>query len=445
MHLESEGKPSEEVGNLLEADAAARAYPDQVGVQPCPLQSKPEELPPLRALLWHIRELGGGFQTPSVRPGFCMESYAGVIKAVQADICILLGVTRTSGWVPELNGNVVTMKEEPRDTGIAEARRLLGELQRVDAGGGWQISFAKDAADTAGAPAYHLHQTACFLYKSAKGLSCGAVTVVPRDRLFLAYAPLQVPGSFDAPASLPLLAPMSVGRHTFSRTETVPEPNGELPEAGLVAFSAAGSVPADDAYFEFRTACDVEYQQPLQRGTVLRVPWWETVATDGDTLLENHMALNPSEVLLQDAAMHWEALPAAVHPDALMEVFGQLSDSLLTRGRAAGTAPRTEGMRIVDLIRAALPADTLAKVGVADSLDEDGAIAAQCKTYLSGVNKADKQAADQGTGDTAQDVQDSPASATPEDELKRQIAQAVLFARMLSDHWPIVADVRKAR
>jgi hypothetical protein len=425
VNIDEKLKPKPEIETLLAAEEGARNYSDSGAVQHCPPAEKPERKPkpPIKVLLWHIRELGGGFQSPMVRPDYCLQAYAAIIKAVKADAIILLGLSRTAGWTPEYDGTAVRMREEMQDCGIAEVKRLLSELQKCDGSGGWQF-VPVNGPD--GKPAYHGHETACFFYKTSSGITCGPVRIASCGPAFLAIAPLRIPESFAAPPDLPLLAPLRVGRHSFSR-ELMPDPptQGDLPPNALVGFSASGGHSGSD-YLDFRTSCDVEYARPLQEGTVLKIPFWERIAAEEECIIENHMALNPGDVLLQDRVMCWESLRPDLHPKDLESVCGQLADSLLIRHTGAGLAPRLEKLRIIDLVRSALDSDVRAKVAGDASLDEDGAISSQRKAFVETLAEFKSE------------------DAMPDTAIERQIAEAMLFARKLSDHWPILADVCQA-
>jgi hypothetical protein len=417
--LEGAAGPNPQVAALLDAKEAAESYSAEEGVATCPFakkHQKQEPKPPVKAVMWHIRELGGGFQSPEKRPDHVIEAYAAVIRACQADVVILAGLTRTVGWKPVKEGNVVRLEKAASDSGLAEARRLVAAL-----GGGWQMVSAADPDDK---PVYHKHETAAFLYDSTRGISCGKVTVAKCGPAFLAIAPLRIPDTFDAPPELPLLAPLRVGRQTFSREETPDPPaTGALPPSGLVGFSAPDGLGGNKEYADLRSACDVEYARPLEEGTVLKTPFWEQVAADQERLIENHMAVNPADVVLQNQAMYWEALRPEDHPKELDKVSGRLADSLLVR-KTGGVPPRLEKLRIVDLVRASLESAALDKVAQGPKRDEDGALVAQLNAFSATLPK--------------------PKRATPETAVERQIAEAGLFARKLSDHWPIVADVRRA-
>jgi hypothetical protein len=417
VNLEDGGKKNPEVEKLLEAEEGARDFSNQEGVIECPLKKKAKETkPPVRALFWSIREFGGGFQTPAQRPDYCIQAYAALIRAVKADVVLLTGLTRTIGWLPELQGKVMRMREQTLDSGLEEARRLLAAL-----GGGWRLAPANGPD---GKPAYHLHESACFLYDTARGIECGDVEIAACGPAFLAIAPMQIPGTFDAPPKLPLLAPLSTGRYTFSR-EVPPDPaaGASLPPSGLVGFTAGNELSGSSEYLDFRTECDVEYSRPLNDGTVLKIPYWEEVASNEECLIENHIAVNAADVVLQDTAMHWEALRPDQHPKQLDKVYGRLADSLLVRN-TGGAAPRLEKLRVMDLVRAALDEEALGAAATGPALEEDSAIVAQRSAFAETLART--------------------RDASPATKIERQIAEAALFARTLSDHWPVVADVRLA-
>src|SRR5205823_2447200 len=75
-------------------------------VVPCPFAEHPPEPPPkppklpIRAMMWNIFELGGGFFRSPKRPEYAIEAYATLIKELNVDICVILGITETIGQVP---------------------------------------------------------------------------------------------------------------------------------------------------------------------------------------------------------------------------------------------------------------------------------------------------------------------------------------------------------
>jgi hypothetical protein len=414
--LEDGAAPSPQVQSLVQAKEAGARYSAAPGVVPCPYAKEKKEegpKPPLKVVLWHIRELGGGFQSPAKRPDFCIAAYAALIHATHADVAIVVGLGRSIGLKPVKDHGHIRVEKESSDTGLAEARRLTLAL-----GSDWRLASANGPDNK---PVYHKSETACFLYNTNRGIHCGAVTLVKCGAAFLAIAPMQIPGTFDAPPTLPLLAPLSVGRRTSSDEEAPgPQANGELPAMALIGFSALDGLKGSSDYAGLRSACDVEYAPPLNEGTLLQQPFWEKVAADSERLLENHMAVNPADVILQNKAMYWEALPPAEHPKALDKVSGRLADALLVR-KTGGATLRLDKVRALDLVRASLDSAALGELGRGSALPEDSVLVSQRKAYAATLPKT-KQ-----------------ASAGSSSEV--QIAEASLFVRKLSDHWPILADV----
>ena len=86
-----------------------------------------------------------------------------------------------------------------------------------------------------------------------------------------------------------------------------------------------------------------------------------------------------------------------------------------------GATLRLDKVRVFDLVRASLDSQALGEVGQSSTLPEDSVLVSQRKAYAATLPKT-KHA----TGGTPSEI---------------QIAEAVLFARKLSDHWPILADV----
>ena len=416
MILEDGAGPSPQVETLVQSSEATASYSASEGVATCPFAKEKKESgpkPPLKAVLWHIRELGGGFQSPEKRPDFCIAAYAALIRASHADVVILVGLGRSVGLKPVKDRGLIRVEKTSSDSGLAEARRLIGAL-----GADWRMASANDHDDK---PVYHKHGTACFLYNTNRGISCGKVTLAKCGSAFLAIAPMQIPSAFDAPSTLSLLAPLSVGRRASSDEETPdPEVNGELPASALIGFSALDGLKGNTDYASLRSQCEVDYAPPLNEGTLLKQPFWEQIAADSERLLENHMAVNPADVILQNKAMYWEALRPEEHPKALDRVSGRLADALLVR-KTGGATLRLDKVRVFDLVRASLDSQALGEVGQSSTLPEDSVLVSQRKAYAATLPKA-KQA----TKGTASEI---------------QIAEAVLFARKLSDHWPILADV----
>lgn len=419
MKLENAGD-NPDVAALVAASEGAKGYPNGL-VVPCPPAKNKQAKSPLRVLVWHVRELGGGFQSPERRADVCIQAYAKVAAALKPDAWILLGLTSRRGWTPKVKNSVVTMDEGANNTGVAEAKRILDELKKADTGGDWKLAVANGMDEK---PAYDRYHTACFFYRGAKGIACEKAGVTECGATLLTMAQLDVPDVFDVPPDLALVAPMFVGRKSLFAT-TPPRPDvtvPALPACSVIGFSAVEGL-GGEGYCDFRSDCDVEYSPPLANGTKLKIPYWEAVAERDEALLENYVALNAADVARQNEAMHWEAVKKDDDPDHLDEVVGRLADSLLVRC-SGGLAIKAETVRVVDLVRAGLDKDTIAKVGQEAPLDEDACIA----TLL----RQEAQAAAH------------VKTVTPASTAENMIAGAALFARRLSDHWPIVADVRRA-
>lgn len=406
---------------LVAAAEGAKDYPDGM-VVPCPLAKKKEKAKPaLRVLVWHVRELGGGFQSPEKRADECIQAYAKVAAAVKPDAWILLGLSSQHGWKAQVKGGVVTREEGLKDTGVAEAKRILEELKKADGSADWKLAVAMGSDDK---PAYDSNHTACFFYRGAKSIACEQAGVTQCGAALLAVAPLTVPDSFDVPPDLALVAPMFLGRRKLLAADA-PPPGvtvDSVPECAVIGFSSVEGL-GGNGYADFRSDCDVEYAPPLTNGTKLKIPYWEAVAERDEALLENYVAVNAADVVRQNKAMHWEAIKKDKDPQHLDKVVGRLADSLLVRCTGA-TRLKAENVRVVDLVRGGLKKSTIAKVGQGNPLDEDAAIAALLEQEAKGAAHL--------------------KTVTPETTAENQIAAAALFARRLSDHWPVVADVRRA-
>jgi len=425
-----EGAPASppELARLLAAEQANAGSDDGGVVLPCgariPSTSTPTVTKPaLTALLWTIRELGGGFHMPAVRPQHCIDAYAAIIKATNPDICILPGLTHQCGWTPRWDQGAIRLVKEDASTGLSEVKRILAALSLADPGSDWQL-IAVNGAD--GKPAHANNQTSCALYKGGQGISAGKAVVAETDAGLMAVVPLTVPDRFDCCAKVALAAPLAVrARAFFAKAAADTTPTGALPADALVAYSAPAGLAGNEHYAAFRSACEVEYAPPLKQGSRLKLPYWEHIAARDEALLENFMALGPADVVRQDRSMHWEALKSDEHPEILDDVSGKLADALALRHTSGEPAPRLATTRIVDLVRAVLDPAVLPTVGADDPLPEDG-----CATSMRAKHAGQPAA---GKDTTAQ------ACAA------NQLAEAMLFARLLSDHWPVLGELRLPR
>jgi hypothetical protein len=159
------------------------------------------------------------------------------------------------------------------------------------------------------------------------------------------------------------------------------------------------------------------------RGTVLAKPFWRRLSDSHDRLLEDFTAVDPTDVRLQDQAMHWEALKPPDHPDALDEVAGHLADVFLVRNGPAGEYV-LENLRDVDLMAAL----SLTAPGAPE--DPPGAPPRWEKGVLAGAFAKHKKTVQR------------PGGGSAEAEAANQIALGWDFLGQLSDHWPVVADLQ---
>lgn len=436
MKRENAPKESPQAAALMAAGAATDAAPDSpVGVATCPLQ-KPAPAPevkqkqPLRALLWHIQELGGGFYQPHQRESYVMEAYAALLKKLNIDIAVILGITDSIGVVPQAAGSGdgvhVTFDESLKDTGPAEVTRLQGLL-----GGSWQAVWPRPKAGTG--YLYHYRNTTCVLYNSANGLALASSGLVQSatdtaigltGRLFCAV--FNAPNHADTP--LGIAAPL--GTCAAERPGAVPAqaaPESELaatltlPGTALLGLSGSGDLSASGAFSRFKAEVDAAYAPPTQEGTLLKDAFWFQQAEGADGVLEDFAALDPGNSLLQDEQMHWEALDLPEHADELGKVVGALTDIWLLRNSGGSPAPAIEELRPIDLIAAALSAEALGKARPVKppQSPEDSAVATQRKAYRSAI----------GNDHWVEGIDN-------------EIADGAHFARILSEHWPVLVQIR---
>lgn len=406
---------------LLAASRASAGYRGGVTVA-CgqPPATSDVARPGVTAVLWTIRELGGGFHMPAVRPQHGIDACAAIIKATNADVCILLGLTHQPGWMPQADDGMIRMVAQEAGAGLAEARRILAALSAADPGAGWQLVPVHGADDK---PAHAVNQSTCFLYKSGRGIAAGKAIVAATDAGLVAVLPVTVPDCFDCPPDVCFAAPLAVrARCFYASAPAGTAPTGVLPPDAVVAYSVPAGLAGNAHFAAFRNACEVAYAPPLAQGSRLKLPYWEQVALRDAGLLENFMAVAAADVLQQDSSMHCEALVPGVHPASLDDVSGKLADAVLLRHTSAAPAPHLAVARVVDLLRAVLDPDVLAALGASDPLPEDGCAAAMRARHA------------------APPV--TSQAATAQARARNQLAAAILFARLLSDHWPILAQLR---
>ena len=417
------------------------------GVTSCPLSTPtpeepkpqdPEPKKPIRMLFWHIFELGGGFYMPSVRPAYVADACARLIRALDVHVVVLQGLTRTTQEVPTKHGSgaaaYISLDPEPRDTGPEEARRILERLQALDGGAGWQMELPR--ARGSGEYLYHRWTTAAFLYASAKGVTFQKMDLIQTSTHEAAgVTGSLVMATFDAPdyQSRPLRVMTSLGLATPERpweqlrvAAPLPEraPTAAMPDSAIVFLSAPGNVGS--GLDEFEDEVDAEFQRPGVEGTVLGDEFWKVVAETRDGLLDNFVAMNPADVLLQDREMHWEALRDPTHTREADQLPGFLADSMMVVHRRRSPPPKVQEMRVVDLIAASLPADAIAALK-ADPINKtaDGGPPPERSTLV-GQRKIYRS--------------ESARGPEPEVDPANVLSECGYFSRMLSRHWPLVAQ-----
>lgn len=434
MKVENAPTVDPQVAALVESGKAVEETPGgDSTVKKCPLQEKheePEKKPPLRLLLWNIQELGGGFYQPHVRATYVMEAYAELIRKLEIDIAVILGITDTIGVVPETEGTgetrYVEFDKTLKDTGVAEVRKLAGLL-----GGGWQVLLPKPKSGEG--YLYHYRTTTAILWNSANGISLGrsglAESALDRTagltgRLFF--------GEFDAAKytakKVFVAGPLgTIGPERPWAVPAEPAPESELatvvplPETAMVGASGSGNLAASSAFSGFKAEVDAEYRPPGKDGTLLKDTWWFPKAETDDGILDNFDALDPGNSLLQDEEMHWEAMEEPKHEKELEEVMGVLQDNWLLRHTGADGGPAVEELRVVDLIAAAMAADVLGKARPVkpENSKEDSAIAGKRKAYRGEVGDEEWR-----------------------DGVENEISDCAHFSRLLCEHWPVVMQLR---
>lgn len=428
MKLENSPPESPQAAALAKSGSAVETAPAATpGVAECPIKKHEEpKKPPLRLLLWNIQELGGGFYRPHKREQYVIDAYAAVIKALEIDILVILGVTDTIGVIPEEteSGDRLHVKfdETLRDTGPAEVARIAKLL-----GGGWQTVWPQPQH------LYHYRTTTAILFNSASGLSLAAsglaecaldLDIGLTGRLFCA--------SFDAAkyTEKKVFVAVPLGTSVPARPYAVPPKPAkesdlavtlEFPETSILGISGQGDLAASSAFSGFKAEVDAAYRPPAKEGTFLKDSWWFPRADGDDGVLENFAAVDPGNSILQDDEMHWEALETPTHARDLGKVTGALTDSWLLRHTAEDPSPIVEELRVADLIAAAMKTAVLAKARPVkpEHSQEDSAMTAQRDQYRKSLGK---------------DLW--------VDGLDNEISDCAHFTRVLTEHWPVLMQIR---
>lgn len=423
----------------------------ETAVAPCPYakkvaeKKKEEEKPKeaLRILLWNIHQLGGGFHRPAERPAYVIEAYATLIHKLNIDIVVLVGITSTIGSVAKVSGKTASgrtqlvMTEEVKDTGVAEINRILEKLKSLDSGGGWQAEFLKPSGKEG--YVYLFGTTTCILYRSSKQITFSKLDVIDSDlKPTLGLTGKLLCASFQASkqcadpvyimAPLGTIDPRDLNKgEIFALPEDAPKQSRTAPESKVFAVSAPINLLADrGAFNELRASVDALYQLPSKEGSVLHEDFWKSVAEQQPGLLANFAAMGLDDVLLQNEHMHWEAMEMPKHAKVLDEVTGVLADTLLVCTASPTGQPKIEELRIVDLVRATLSAETLKALDKSAPPPNELSLPRE-DSVLSSLRK---------------DFRAGRKAPEPKADLVNALAEGRYLGLALSTHWPVVLQLR---
>jgi hypothetical protein len=447
MNLEKPYKASQQVNEMLVADEQATAYDDTdplVAKCPSAKEEEPQEVEPFRLLMWHIKELGGGFFMPESRPDHCIDAYASLINKLDIDICVIIGVKKSRDYKnvekSMEDGSFCLCSEPPdEDTGVNEVNRILKALKQLDAVADWKSTFLKSEENDS--IIYLQGNSTCFLYKAGKGIEVQKVELLKGKheesiglQEALVAARFLMPLIKDAdPLEVPVLAPLAVLQKQDWSSEDSDvassvddeqlEFQGDIPDQCIVALSTSSNLIASlSGLNRFRAALDIEYQDLLNTGSVLNIPHWERITNQGDAIIDNLQGVNPTDLRLQDQSMHWEALESPDHPDEFAEIIGHLSDLFLLRNGESIHTLLLDEMQVVDMIRAASASTGLKSESEHEEpLEEDGILAGACKKHVEFLARA--------------------ISSETEDEPVNLLSTCIDFVRLLSEHWPVVVTL----
>jgi hypothetical protein len=406
---------------LRNAEKAAAQQPNAGTVQPCPLKIVNQRL-----LAWHLSELGGGLHWPRERPAHVIDAYAQLVKASGAGVVALTGLSESTGPLAIRKGSGRDSYLVPapaiRDVGAKEVDRIVAALGRVDGAGGWKAATFRDDKDQI---VYLGGATTCFLHKTTGGWERLGLDLVEGPAVEALGVPARylcgrwkAPGLAGHSAELALLAPFG----SFAPPEKQHTPTAPLPASAALALSANGDLSARlSAFSTFCNGVGAEYCRMPDRGTILRQPFWRRLSATNARLLEDFSAVDPADVRLQDKAMHTEAVAAPTHTDALDKIEGVLADVFLVRNPATPTYT-LDNLRDVDLMLAlGLPLPAPPDDPVAPPRWEKGALAAAFEKHKAAAHRQD--------------------GGKPDDDPANAIALGWEFLSLLSDHWPVAADL----
>ncbi|MDB4877252.1 MAG: hypothetical protein JWM41_3698 [Gemmatimonadetes bacterium] len=419
MKLGQETDVDPRLASLVAADdATAEESAADAIVLPCGAAVPQLEL---KLLVWNVRELGGGFHMPRVRPDHCIDGYAALIAALGADVCVVTGLRAAPARLVTSEGGVLKYADEDVDTGVAEAKRLLASLKKAAAAGDWAMGVPSDAKD---AIVYEGGTTTAVLYQRAGGRKLLSLDVVNgrADATLgvgghLVRLSLELPLEGESPLTLDLLAPLGASAVTG---EKAPAVTATLPASFVLAFSADDDLASNRGPLDaVQSAVSADSRPLLGHGSVLGDSFWQTTTRERGSLLTDYTAVSAADVDQQDDEMHWEALPDPKHPKAASDVAGSLGDAVLVRNAEPRARYAVRELRVVDMMRAALTADEIADAGgEGAAADEDNSLAGL---------RAAHRAATPYLSDTA--------PTTPQNI----VAECADFLHLLSDHWPVLA------
>ena len=440
MRVENAPADDERIGRLVKSGESVEQVPHGDSLtEECPYKKqlreqqekqKQEEKklkPPLRWLLWNIQEFGGGFYRPHERPDYEIAAYAAVVQKMKVDIAVILGLTDTIGIVPKADEDRVKFDTPVKDTGPAEAARLLKAL-----GSTWKMEIPKPSEGDG--YLYTYRTTTCILWNTEGGVDLESKGIADAPlapalgltgKLFCAT----FTASKNTDQKIFVAAPL--GTCLPKREWAVPPEAGpekdlkatikNLPEVALIAVSAPEDLMTSMDFASFKAQMEATYRPPGRDGTTLKDQWWFPRADGDDGVLANFAALDPGDSLLQDDEMHWEGLEQPEYAENLEKVTGRLTDLWLLRDTGSESPPAIEELRVVDLIAAALTAGVLEKVRPIQPGDskEDSATVDQRKQYRKEITEN-----------------------TLKSEALNEISDSAHFSNLLSDHWPVVLQLR---
>jgi len=386
----------------------------------------------IRVLEWNISGLGGGLRWTEERPEHIIDSYATLISAMKADICVLLGIRQCGRPRYESkktsDGNVyLESKDTLKDTGKKEIDRILKSLNDADASAKWEAGYLRSEEDES--VIYHNGGTACILFKTGEKLSMKSARLVkgPSDKNIgltgeMLCAELERTGA-NSVATVSLAAPLTTFEYGDQRTEDSTdlanseiEPSDPLPDTCLIAVSSANdiTVKLKESAARFGAKGD---DLPAEFGNMTvpgRSPW-QRVVESAERLIADRSAVAWHDPLALDHMMYWQTMDLPKHPSNPMKLNGKLSDVFVLRSGKSGKGMRVLSMRAVNLVCASMDE------APSEDMEECGVLAHYLKKHTEDL----------------QAIKDSETT----DSIEAKIARSSEFSKILSDHWPVLAAV----